>query len=282
MAADRPSVGHSERPDLPLAVIVGAGGMGVAIARRLGQSNRLFIVDRDQLHLDQVAATLRGEGYDVKTCRCDVTSDKDVTALTTQVQTHGALGVLVHVVGLSPSMGDFDTLVDVNLVGAARIADAFLPIAAPGCAAIFISSMAGHLRAFESIVEQIMDAPLAPDFVARLKSALDESLTSDLAYLLSKSTMIRMCKRKASAWGQRGARIVSLSPGLIATPMGALEFERQPMKYDLLAATPLGREGTMHEIADAVEFLASSKASFINGVDLLVDGGLTATLQSKS
>jgi NAD(P)-dependent dehydrogenase (short-subunit alcohol dehydrogenase family) len=75
-----------------------------------------------------------------------------------------------------------------------------------------------------------------------------------------------------------GARIVSLSPGLIATPMGALEFERQPVKYDLLAKTPIRREGTMLEIADTIEFLASDRASFISGIDLLVDGGLTAAL----
>lgn len=82
-------------------------------------------------------------------------------------------------------------------------------------------------------------------------------------------------------WGRRGLRINSLSPGLIATPMGALEFERQPMKYGLLAATPITREGTMVEIADGMEFLVSSRASFISGIDLLIDGGVTAALRFR-
>jgi len=90
-----------------------------------------------------------------------------------------------------------------------------------------------------------------------------------------------MCRRDAFEWGKKGARIVSLSPGLIATPMGALEFQNQPMKYDLLAATPLQREGTMLEIANVVEFLASDRASFISGTDILVDGGLVGTLQQQ-
>ena len=91
--------------------------------------------------------------------------------------------------------------------------------------------------------------------------------------------LIRMCQRRAATWGARGARILSLSPGLIATPMGALEFQNRPQKYTLLATTPIKREGTMLEIADAVEFLLSDRASFISGIDLLVDGGLAAAMR---
>ena len=99
------------------------------------------------------------------------------------------------------------------------------------------------------------------------------------AYQLSKAALVRMCRDRAAAWGARGARIVSLSPGLIATPMGALEFAAQPEKRRLLPLTPLGREGTMVEIADAVEFLLSDRASFITGIDLLVDGGISTVLR---
>lgn len=142
--------------------------------------------------------------------------------------------------------------------------------------------MAGHLRPIPSGLQALLDAPLAADFLDEIEAALDEPATASLAYILSKAALNRLCRREAGAWGARGARIVSLSPGLIATPMGALEFERQPMKYDLLARTPLSREGTMLEIADAIEFLASAKASFISGTDILVDGGLTGTLQSAT
>ncbi len=272
-------VGTSERPDLPLAAIIGAGGMGMAVARRLGQSYRVLLVDRDEAALERHAATLRENGFDAQGARCDVTNIDDVAALVARAVESGPIRVVANVVGLSPSMGDFRTVMAVNLVGATRIATGFLPHLMPGACGIFISSMAGHLKALTTDIQALTDDPLAPGFIDRLEAVLDEPATSTLAYQLSKAALNRMCKRDARAWGAQGARIVSLSPGLIATPMGALEFERQPMKYDLLAATPLQREGTMLEIADVVEFLASDRASFISGTDILVDGGLTGTLQ---
>jgi len=123
---------------------------------------------------------------------------------------------------------------------------------------------------------------LAPDFVARVSESVGGGLTPALAYQLSKAALVRMCQQRARAWGARGARIVSLSPGLIATPMGALEFEAQPAKRQLFQLTPLGREGTMVEIADAVEFLISDRASFITGTDLLVDGGVAAAARQQA
>ncbi len=277
-----PNIGTSERPELPLAVVVGAGGMGMAVARRLGQSNRLLIADRNAAHLEVQLAGLKVEGYDAATITCDVANANDVQALAARAKALGPVRVLAHVVGLSPSMGDFRTIMTVNLTGACRVADAMLPIVAPGACALFISSMAGHLRNFGPELEAVLDAPLESDFLDRVEALLQEPTTSILAYMLTKSSLNRMCRRKAKEWGDRGARIVSLSPGLIATPMGALEFERQPAKFDLLAATPIQREGTMLEIANVVEFLCSEKASFISGTDILVDGGLTGTLQTAS
>jgi NAD(P)-dependent dehydrogenase (short-subunit alcohol dehydrogenase family) len=266
----------SARPDLPLAVVVGAGAMGMAVARRLGQTHRLLIADRDGHHLDKHSADLRRDGYDVLGYQCDVTVAENVAALAQAASAAGPVRTLVHVVGLSPGMGDFRTLIAVNLIGAVLVADAFLPLVKHGGVGIFISSMAAHMRSFKDL-EPLLDAPLQPDFINLLEAALNEPATSTLAYSLSKSTLNHMVKRRARDWGKNGARIVSLSPGLIATPMGALEFEQQPRKYDLLKATPIAREGTMLEIADAVEFLASDKASFISGIDLLVDGGLMST-----
>lgn len=272
-------VGHSERPDWPLAVIVGAGGMGIAVARRLGQSHRVMLVDRDAGHLEKHKAALLSDGYDVVASVCDVTDDAAVAALADAAKASGPIATLANVVGLSPSMGDFRAVISVNIIGATRIAEAFQPIMAPGGCAIFISSMAGHMAPLTAEVQDILDAPLQPGVLERLEAALAGEPTSSAAYMISKAALNRMCKRRAKWWGERGVRIVSLSPGLIATPMGALEFEKQPMKYQLLASTPIQREGTMLEIANVVEFLASDKASFISGTDILVDGGLTGTLQ---
>jgi len=274
----RPRTGSSERPDLPLAVVVGAGGMGTAVARRLGERFRLLLADRSEEHLGAVVATLCREGFDATGAVCDVTDAGAVQSLADRASRQGPLRVLAHVVGLSPSMGDWRTIMTVNLVGAALVARAMQPLAIPGTAALFISSLAGHRAAPDARIVEQLDQPLEADFMGRLEAALTEPATPRLAYQLSKWALIRMCERLAPAWGRRQARIVSLSPGLIATPMGALEFERQPMKYDLLARTPLGREGTLLEIADAVDFLASDRASFISGTDLRVDGGIGAAL----
>jgi NAD(P)-dependent dehydrogenase (short-subunit alcohol dehydrogenase family) len=262
----------------PLAVVVGAGAMGVAIARRLGYHYSLLIADRDAAHLKSLSATLHGEGFAVVTATCDVTDPAAVATLAERCTQLGAVRALVHVVGLSPSMGDWRTIMSVNLIGAAHVARAMLPLASRSTAAIFVASLAGHRPPPAAPIVTLLDQPLAADFLDRLEAALTEPATSSLAYQFSKWALIRLCARQAADWGARGARIVSLSPGLIATPMGALEFTRQPMKYDLLAKTPLAREGTLLEVADAVEFLASERASFVSGTDLLVDGGIAAAL----
>jgi NAD(P)-dependent dehydrogenase (short-subunit alcohol dehydrogenase family) len=279
MTEERPAVGTNARPDLPLAVVVGAGGMGLAIARRLGRGHRLLLADRDEAHLARVAESLRVEGHDVRVCTCDVTDPAAVDGLARAAEREGGLRALAHVVGLSPSMGDWRAIMAVNLLGARLVADAFEPLAGQGTAAVFISSLAAHLAWPDEARLALFDEPLAPSFLDRVAATLGDEANSVSAYNDSKAALIRLCQRRAAQWGLRGARILSLSPGLIATPMGALEFRNRPQKYTLLATTPIKREGTMLEIADAVEFLLSDRASFISGIDLLIDGGLTAAIR---
>lgn len=278
----RPSVGTSARPDLPVAVVVGGGGMGAAVARRLGARQRLIVADRNPAHLDRLIGALRREGHDALGVVCDVTDPAAVAALARTVSATGALAVLAHVVGLSPSMGDFRTIMAVNLAGAHRINNAMLPLAGPGTAAVFVASLAAHVAPVDDALQAIMEDPLGPAFLDTLEAALTEPATPSLAYRLSKSALVRFCQRQAGAWGARRARILSLSPGLIASPMGALEFENQPMKYDMLATTPLAREGTMLEVAATLEFLVSRDASFMTGIDILLDGGLLAATRHPS
>ena len=176
-------------------------------------------------------------------------------------------------------MGDWPTIMSVNLVGAALVETALLPHASSGTAAVFISSLAAHIPTPAPDLLALLDKPLAPQLLPALQVRLGEGATPSLAYQHSKFALNRLCARGAGHWGRLGARIVSVSPGLIATPMGALAFLRQPMKYELLEKTPLHRAGTMIEIADAVAFLLSSRALFISGTDLLINGGLAASMR---
>lgn len=271
-------LGTSERPDWRLAVVIGAGGMGMAAARRLSQRHRVLVADIDQARAEAAAEALRTEGGDAVGFGCDITAPAAVQALAEHVADLGGLGVLAHVAGLSPSMGDFGAVMRVNLTGAALVAESLLPHASQGSAAILISSLGGHHLRLSDDVERLLRAPTDPALVDKLAAELGDQATPQQAYALSKHGLMAYCRAQAAAWGARGARIVSLSPGMIATPMGALEFEKSPRKLQLYRRTPLQREGAMLEIADAIEFLASDRASFITGTDLLVDGGLAGTL----
>lgn len=272
--------GTSERPDLPVAVVIGGGGMGMSAARRLGQHCRIVLASLSAEKNPQREAALKEDGIDAVAVQCDMTDPKSVADLAAFISARGPLRTLAHVAALSPSMGDWRRLLSVNLIGAALMERAMLLLAAQGTAAIFVSSLAGHgARQPSPETMAVLDDPLHPDFFQRLEALVPER-SPQIAYGFSKSALNRMVRRRAAAWGRRGARIVSMSPGMIATPMGALEFSgsSREIKLNLLERTPLGREGTMIETADAIEFLASSRASFITGTDLLVDGGVNAAM----
>lgn len=272
-------IGSSARPDLPLAVVVGAGGLGMAVARRLGLDYRVLLADRDEAHLATQIAALRRDGYGATGVRCDVTKAEDIAVLAAQAAAAGPVLALAHVVGLSPAMGGFRDLMRVNLIGAATVAPAFLPIIAPGGAGLFVSSVAAHMNPVPDALWPLLEQPLAADMLDRLEAALGTAATSAKAYALSKAALNRLCRRQAAAWGARGLRINSLSPGLIASPQGAREFQNSPIKHQLLAAIPLARECTMLEIATIAAFLLSPQASFISGTDILADGGMVAALR---
>jgi NAD(P)-dependent dehydrogenase (short-subunit alcohol dehydrogenase family) len=270
------AIGSSERPDWPLAVVIGAGGMGMVVARRLAQRHRVLIADIDAARAAAAAATLRSEGGDASATACDVTDPSSVQALAGAVADLGGFQALAHVAGLAPGTVSFDQIVRVNLTGAALVAEALRPLASVGTAAVLVASIAGHNLRLPEAVEALLRAPTDPDLADKLRTVLGaERAVPGFGYALSKYGMIAYCRRQAAAWGERGARIISLSPGLIATPMGALSYQNNPEKFQLFRQIPLQREGTMLEIADAVEFLVSDRASFITGADLLVDGGLT-------
>ena len=268
--------GNNARPGQPLAVVVGAGGLSMAVARRLGDVHRVFICDLDGDSVERGVAALRAEGHDASGQVCDVSDAGSVRALAQCAAAWGPVKTLLHVVGVSPSMADAGVILSVNLLGAALVADAFLDLAFAGSVAVFIGSLAGQLDDVPPAVAAALDDPLAPDLRRRVELATGSELTPGLAYSLSKLGVIRLCRRGALPWGRKGARIISVSPGLINSPQGASGYAVHPEKSALLEKTPLRREGTMIEIADAIEFLVSDRASFISGIDLLVDGGLAA------
>ena len=173
--------------------------------------------------------------------------------------------------GLSPTMADAARIMEVNLVGVARLLAAFDARVGEGTAAAVFASMAAHIG-FELPAEvlAVLDDPLAPDLAGRLQAVGFELSDPGLAYMLSKLGVVRLARRTAGEWWKRGARIVSVSPGIIHTPMGDQELEQQPMMAGTIAT--VGRMGTADEVAAVACFLVSDEASFVSGIDVLVDG----------
>ena len=242
----------------PCDVVLGAAsGMGAAVARRLaGTGRRLLLAD--------IHAT------SAEVFRCDISNPEDVNALAGEV---GTLGALVSTAGLSPTMGPGRRIYEVNLVGAARLLAAVEPLATAGSAAVLFSSTAGHLAPAVEAIDAALDAPLSPSFFDDLTAAGVDVDEPAMAYVYSKRGLMRLVRREAPAWGKRGARLLSLSPGIVDTPMGRQEAEQQPLMADMVAASALGRMLDADEVAAVAAFLVSDAASAMTGCDVRVDGG---------
>lgn len=211
----------------------------------------------------------------------DVSDASSVQELAEQVRGTGTLLGLVHAAGISPTMGDARRIFEVNLVGTQLVLDAFAEQVGPGTAAVCFSSSAAYQVAPFVTAEQdaLLDAPLAAGF---FDAALSQFSDPGFAYAMSKRGVIRAAGRAAVEWGRRGGRVNSVAPGIIDTPMGRQELAGQPMMRDMLAACPAGRMGEPADVANVVRFLLSAEASYVSGIDVLVDGGMVQGLAASA
>jgi NAD(P)-dependent dehydrogenase (short-subunit alcohol dehydrogenase family) len=258
----------------PAHVVVGAAsGMGAAVASLLAPRGALVLADRDAERLAGLAAKL---GPRVTATPCDVTVAAQVDALRAAV---GRVGALVVTAGLSPSMAGGRHIFEVNLRGVERVVRAFEGAIGAGSAALCFASVAGHMLAPAPAIDAVLEDPLSETFFDDVAKQGFDPDNPQLAYVLSKRGVRRLVQRHAAAWGAKGARILSLSPGIVDTGMGRLEAENQPMMAGMVASSALARMGRAEEVAAVAAFLVSGAASFMTGTDVLVDGGALAALQ---
>lgn len=279
--------------EAPVALIVGCGDMGMGSARALGRRHPLVLTDIDEQRLAGAVAMLRHEGHVVSGMACDITSPLRVKALADHLATGPGVRALVHVAAIGNNGAGWRTVLDVDLVGAALVAEAMAPLMVRGGVAIFISSTGAQRCPRDDRLDALLDDPLHPELADRIQALAGRELNFLEAYFMAKRGMNRMAERLAIAWGPRGVRALSVSPGLIDSTMGRTSGAVIPI-YEAdgserlgtrpekaLIEVPLGRQGSVLDVIAAVDFLASDAACFINGIDLPVDGGSGAFWRAR-
>lgn len=261
-------------------LLVGAGQIGMAIARRVGYDKKIIIGDKSEKNLKEVSEIMINAGFDVETFQMDLSSKESILQLITFAKTFGQISMLVNAAGVSPSQASIKTILKVDLYGTAVLLEEVGKVIKEGGVGVTISSQSGHRykQLGAKIDEQLAITPC--EQLLDLDILQEKSINDSLhAYQLAKRCNEKRVMAEAIKWGERKARINSISPGIIVTPLAMDEFngERGDFYKNMFQNCPSKRAGTADEVANVAELLMSSKGSFITGTDILMDGGATAS-----
>jgi NAD(P)-dependent dehydrogenase (short-subunit alcohol dehydrogenase family) len=266
----------------------GGRGMGYECGRKLtGMVDHVILVDRDEESVAKAAVDLSASaaGAVVEPFVLDITDADGLGRLAGHVGSVGTLRAVAHAAGISPTMADWRRIFEVDLVGTALLAQTLRPLATTGTAMVCFASMSAVLtppHEADAAFEAIMADPLDETLLDRLHEVAGSSIeNSGWAYGLAKRGVKQFVQREAVRLGPLGARICSISPGIIDTPQGRQEAEVHPSMARLVRQTPVGRMGRPEELAAVTAFLLSDEASFLTGIDVLVDGGVYAALSTQ-
>ena len=262
-----------------VVVLIGAGQIGQAIARRVGVGKHIVLADMRAEYANATAEIFRDAGYDVSTATVDVSSREAVESLAATAAKLGRVTGLIHAAGVSPSQASIETILKVDLYGTALVLEEFGKVIVKGGAGVVISSQSGHRlpaltpeqnKALATTpVEELLGLPfLAP---GQVKDTLH-------AYQLSKRGNSLRVMAEAVRWGERGARINTISPGIIMTPLARDELTgpRAEGYQRMITLSAAGRAGTPDEVGTVAALLMGPDGGFITGSDFLMDGGVTA------
>lgn len=261
-------------------LVTGAGQIGLAIARRMGAGMKIVIATRRLESGKRVAELLNNAGFDAAATQMDLGKRESIVAAIAMAQEFGPVTMLVNAAGVSPSQASIEQILRVDLYGTSVMLEEVGRVIAPGGVGVTISSQSGWRMPALTPEEDELLATTPADELLKLDMLQPGNIRDTLhAYQMAKRCNVKRVMAESVKWGERGARINSISPGIIVTPLALDEFNspRGGFYKNMFAKCPAGRPGTADEVANVAELLMGSKGAFITGADFLTDGGATAS-----
>jgi NAD(P)-dependent dehydrogenase (short-subunit alcohol dehydrogenase family) len=261
-------------------IVMGAGQISMACARRVGYGKKIILGDKNWEHAAAIAKTMNEAGFDVTPIEADLSSRESIRAMIAEGQNYGEIAMLINGAGVSPSQASIETILKVDLYGTAVLLEEVGRVIKNGGCGITISSQSGWRMPQLTAEEDRALATAPTEELLSLDLLQPENIRDTLhAYQLAKRCNEKRVMGQSVEWGKRGARINAIAPGIIVTPLALDEFNgpRGDFYKNMFAKCPAGRPGTADEVANVAELLLSDKAAFITGSTFLIDGGATSS-----
>lgn len=259
---------------------MGAGQIGMAIVRRIGHGKRIIVGDKRPANAKMTAKVLSDAGFDIDWMEADLSSRESIKEFIAKGQEYGPIEFLVNSAGVSPSQASIETILKVDLYGTAVLLEEVGKVIAQGGAGVTISSQSGKRMPQLTAEEDRLLATTPTEELLSLDILHVENVRDTLhAYQLAKRCNEKRVMAESVKWGVRGARLNSISPGIIVTPLAVDEFNgpRGNFYRNMFAKCPAGRPGTADEVGALAELIMGPYGAFITGSDFLIDGGATAS-----
>lgn len=261
-------------------ILVGAGQIGMAIARRVGYGKKIVIGDKKIENANDIAKIMNDAGYDVYAMEMDLSSRESILNIIAKAKEYGDITMLVNAAGVSPSQATIETILKVDLYGTAVLLEEVGKVIAKGRVGVTISSQSGWRMPQLTQEEDFLLATTPTEDLLNLEILNEKNIKDTLhAYQMAKRCNEKRVMAEAVKWGERGARINDIAPGIIVTPLAIDEFNGLQGDFykNMFAKCPASRPGTADEVANVAELLMSDKGAFITGSTFLIDGGATSS-----
>lgn len=261
-------------------ILTGAGQIGMAIARRMGAGMKIVIGDKKPENARTIAQIMNEAGFDTVPVEMDLSSRESILNIIAEAQKYGDISMLVNAAGVSPSQAPVEAILKVDLYGTAVLLEEVGKVIKAGGVGVTISSQSGWRMPALTAEEDELLATTATEELLKLDILQPKNMRDTLhAYQMAKRCNEKRVMAEAVKWGERGARLNDIAPGIVVTPLALDEFNgpRGDFYKNMFARCPAGRPGTADEIANVAELLMSSKGAFITGSTILIDGGATSS-----